>query len=268
MIGLIFSTLAILSCSLSGVAASSSETLYQQQEAEAAKALDEKWRGRHRKEEDSFPALWDMFEPFYNCHLKERVGELGDGGKWMCDLHDLKRLHRRCVVYSFGSSGIVGFEKAVIAKTNCDVYIFDPTMSKQKEERVKAIPGVTFVPTGLYSEETTLAKVGKVAPLKDLMKMLKHDHVDILKVDIEGSEWPAFNNAIWKEPNAPFSQLLIELHHIDINTTIEFFDGAKKHGFRIFSKEPNLYGFLYHPRNQLFEYGFIKRNFMLRGGVH
>lgn len=45
----------------------------------------------------------------------------------------------------------------------------------------------------------------------EVLKMLGHQYVDVLKFDIEGSEWDLFND-ILKEPAKAPKQLLFELH--------------------------------------------------------
>ena len=49
--------------------------------------------------------LGDFFPPAFFCpHELERVGELGDGGKWVCGLSQLQE-KEDCVVYSVGTLG-------------------------------------------------------------------------------------------------------------------------------------------------------------------
>lgn len=46
--------------------------------------------------------VWDFFLPAFNCpHEVERIGALGDGGKWVCGLSRLED-KPDCVIYSFG----------------------------------------------------------------------------------------------------------------------------------------------------------------------
>jgi hypothetical protein len=47
------------------------------------------------------PFPWSILAPIWHCSTEERVGEIFDGGKWVCD----PRLARKpdCVIYSFGS---------------------------------------------------------------------------------------------------------------------------------------------------------------------
>lgn len=47
-------------------------------------------------------AAGDFFLPSYRCpHRVERVGIMGDGGKWVCGLERIAP-KKQCVIYSFG----------------------------------------------------------------------------------------------------------------------------------------------------------------------
>jgi hypothetical protein len=44
----------------------------------------------------------DFFIPAFRCpHLVERIGTLGDGGKWVCGVDRVAK-QDKCVIYSFG----------------------------------------------------------------------------------------------------------------------------------------------------------------------
>jgi hypothetical protein len=46
--------------------------------------------------------LGDFFIPAFQCpHRVERVGTLGDGGKWTCGVDRIAK-QDKCVIYSFG----------------------------------------------------------------------------------------------------------------------------------------------------------------------
>lgn len=50
-------------------------------------------------------SLGDFFPPAFFCpHELERVGALGDGGKWVCGINQLQE-KEDCVVYSIGTLG-------------------------------------------------------------------------------------------------------------------------------------------------------------------
>src|SRR5712691_5504595 len=51
---------------------------------------------------DRPPFPGDFFTPAFQCpHRVERVGTLGDGGKWVCGLDRVAK-QKHCVIYSFG----------------------------------------------------------------------------------------------------------------------------------------------------------------------
>ena len=53
----------------------------------------------------TFPG--DFFTPAFQCpHRVERVGTLGDGGKWVCGLDRVAK-QKHCVIYSFGLSQLL-----------------------------------------------------------------------------------------------------------------------------------------------------------------
>jgi len=57
-------------------------------------------RIRRRSRTTLFPG--DFFIPAFQCpHLVERIGTLGDGGKWVCGLDRVAK-QDKCVIYSFG----------------------------------------------------------------------------------------------------------------------------------------------------------------------
>ena len=47
-------------------------------------------------------ALMPVYRPSAQCRDLDRLGELGDGGKWVCGMHE--PLDHQRVVYSFGSN--------------------------------------------------------------------------------------------------------------------------------------------------------------------
>jgi Methyltransferase domain len=45
----------------------------------------------------------DFFIPAFQCpHHVERIGVLGDGGKWVCGVERIAK-QEKCVIYSFGA---------------------------------------------------------------------------------------------------------------------------------------------------------------------
>lgn len=60
----------------------------------------------------------DFFIPAFQCpHRLERVGTLGDGGKWVCGLDRVAK-QDKCVIYSFGLSSS-SLSSPVACKSSC-----------------------------------------------------------------------------------------------------------------------------------------------------
>jgi hypothetical protein len=58
---------------------------------------------------------------------------------------------------------------------------------------------------------------GEVKRLSTIQKELGHHWIDILKVNIDGMEWTVFLKDIFEVPVFSFSQVLIELHHVNVD---------------------------------------------------
>jgi FkbM family methyltransferase len=116
------------------------------------------------------------------------------------------------IVYSGGVGEDVTFDLALIERTGCSVWAFDPTprsieyASKVSDDRFH------FHPVGLWSTNCVKRFYGPLNPrdvshtavasgddrtyfdaecksLETIMRELEHDHVDLLKLDIEGAEF-------------------------------------------------------------------------------
>ena len=60
--------------------------------------------------------LWDWFPASWPCpHELERVGVIGDGGKWVCGAERLVQVPN-CVIYSFGVEQQSSFEAAFLRR--------------------------------------------------------------------------------------------------------------------------------------------------------
>lgn len=117
------------------------------------------------------------------------------------------------VCYSVGVGEDVSFDLELIRRVGCTVHAFDPTpRAVAYAERVAAgEPRFVFHPFGVWSEDaevelfaprdpahvshsivnlqgTQQAIIAPVRRLRTAMEDLSHDHVDLLKLDIEGAE--------------------------------------------------------------------------------
>jgi hypothetical protein len=82
------------------------------------------------------------FHSFFSCPRLDKVGGLGDGPKWTCDIDrvggqairrkqaDPDAPHKHCLIYSIGSNGDYQWEDAVqetlSSAGGCEIHIFDP----------------------------------------------------------------------------------------------------------------------------------------------
>jgi Methyltransferase domain len=58
---------------------------------------------------DLYVYVGDFFIPAFQCpHHVERIGVLGDGGKWVCGAERIAK-QEKCVVYSFGQFLFLSF---------------------------------------------------------------------------------------------------------------------------------------------------------------
>ncbi|KAG0206001.1 hypothetical protein BGX28_002503 [Mortierella sp. GBA30] len=157
---------------------------------------------------------WWYFPASFNCpHEIQRVGPLSDGGKWICGMSLYEERPRaKCVLYSFGVNRETRFEGEMLDRTDCTIYAYDASVSEMGPE-CQNRPNIYFKPYFIGKEDKVDENGVTWRTLKTLMKENGHDWIDILKVDIEGSEFPTFD-AIMDDFGdvLPFSQLQIEFH--------------------------------------------------------
>lgn len=205
------------------------------------------------------------WEPTFQCPFEQRIGVPGDGGKWVCDIHKLEGDHQMPLVYSAGSSGNYIFEEAVKnLLPRAEIHTFDAGLYGCKPQICTFHPA--FISDGKSSGSRSF---------KTIIEALGHkgQRIDILKIDIEGSEYPALEalfsrstNTTTEKDNAddiPYvRQILVEIHlqsmqggEIPISRVHGLFELLRANNFVIFHKEPNL-----NNPNNVCEYGFVRMN--------
>jgi len=196
--------------------------------------------------------IWfqDHYEPSFHCEFEERIGQMGDGGKWVCDPERIRKMVRhgneKCLVYSVGSNGDFSFEESVLAQISdkCEVHTFDP---------MKA--GVWEPPEGVRYHSVALGMDAPAKPLAQIVKELGHTgrKIDLFKIDCEGCEWHTFKS--WFGSGVDIRQILVELHwRANPEKAHELFEFLFKQGYVIFNKEPNTLGC----GGECIEYAFLK----------
>lgn len=192
------------------------------------------------------------FQPSVRCMLDERLGAVGDGGKWTCD--PSKLLHRdECVVFSVGSSNEWSFD-AAFERFGCAVHTWDHTVASVMNKP----DSVTFHPIGLGVTNDT-----NTADLRKMCELAGVDHVDILKVDCEGCEWNWLSNDdTMAFMSAHVTQFLVEFHFQTPQLMEQIAGRLTNAGFRVFSVEPNIQ----YSDGSCIEYSFVNVNLVDVGG--
>jgi len=179
------------------------------------------------------------------------------GGVWCILPHSISPAS---IVYSFGVGEDVSFELALIRQFGATVHAFDPTPRslqwlrsqpvvpdlKLHELGIGAVDGLaTFYPplrkdhvsySTCFRKETAGEAVRcQIRRLRTIMNQLGHESIDLLKMDIEGSEYEVLPDVLATKPPR---QLLIEFHHrwkgIGPKKTEEAIGWLRASGYKIF----------------------------------
>lgn len=174
------------------------------------------------------------------------------------------------VVYSAGIGEDVSFDLAVIGAVGCPVHGFDPTPIARDWLARQSLPDLYsfhnvglaesdgdmdfFPPDDAHSFSRLPGKAGSeslkcpVRRLSSIMHDLGHDHIDLLKIDIEGFEYPVIDDFL---ASGILPKVFnVEFHHgyfgIGIDETREKVDKLRAHGYRIYwvSDLGREYGFI------------------------
>jgi hypothetical protein len=156
---------------------------------------------------------------YFTCPFLEKIGGLGEGAKWMCDIGRLAaQVERRrqkaakqsnsdpdakhCLIYSIGSNGDYKFEDAVVDTLGqlCEIHVFDIDDFDRGAENANR--GIIFHKWGLASsyssvnnkEVTQLGSNVITHTFQEIKKLLGHEDrtLDVFKIDCEGCEWYVF----------------------------------------------------------------------------
>lgn len=250
----------------------STMTMYKQQAravcsdlAKTREACVNATENRHPPEPRGF-ALYDLFQPYINCpggkKSMRRLGDTGDGGKWLCQ--DL--LERdECVVFSLGSNGQYDFEEALLKETPCTIYTFDCTYD-----------GISLGARHKYIKKCigSMEKEGsdpRFITLSNAVREVGVNKINLLKIDIEGYEFDEIATWTIQDSWLPeqisievhhseaiyaggskdetshykvqdFSNLLWPAHHLTLSDLALFFGHFGRLGYAIASREDNPFG--------------------------
>lgn len=172
-------------------------------------------------------------------------------------------LNKNSIIYSFGIGEDISFSRSIIKQFQCTIFGFDPTPKSINWIKNQDLPngfnfynfgiGNTteiikfFLPKNKVHVSGSLIKHTNVdtddfikvqiKSLKDISKELNHTKIDILKMDIEGSEYDVVNNIL--NSDILIDQFLIEFHDRFYKNgkekTISIIDTFKEKGYEIFA---------------------------------
>jgi hypothetical protein len=161
---------------------------------------------------------------YFTCPHLRKVGGLGDGPKWTCDVERLTRVVERrrqarisgaisdssgsgggngsssdCLIYSIGSNGNYRWEDGLLAALGpiCEIHIFDPGNYDRPGQAVdKNMHYHRWGLTSSYAQKGQAPKreQWKVYSFQEIQRKLGHENrtLDVLKIDCEGCEWYVF----------------------------------------------------------------------------
>ncbi len=185
------------------------------------------------------------------------------GGFFVCPDY----LRAQSIVYSVGIGKDISFDRKIIQNHGCKVFAFDPTPKSIQYLAELNLPSeFIFHPWGLAvqsgpqtfylpkddrgvsgSREMNHAVDAQksievdMKSLPDLMNLMGHSHIDLLKIDIEGSEYEVIKDVLNR--SITINQLLIEFHDRFFNTdeprSLATIQQLQEAGYRIFATSRN-----------------------------
>jgi FkbM family methyltransferase len=195
-----------------------------------------------------------IIKPQLQCNVEFHGTEYGG---WYIKKNSI---NENSIIYSFGVGEDISFDLSIIHKYGANIYAFDPTpksinwVSKQNVSEkfhfldygISDIDGVVtfFAPdNSSYVSYTTIPGVYKSTPsefhvkkLTTIIHELGHNRIDVLKMDIEGTEYKVIDDLVRTKIKP--TQILIEFHHrfegIGFKATLEAIRKLNEYGYKIF----------------------------------
>ncbi|TGO43703.1 hypothetical protein BCON_1037g00020 [Botryotinia convoluta] len=203
-------------------------------------------------------SIWDLVTPSYGCPWEmERLGRIGEGGWWICGISKFIEKKKPCVVYSFGVGNDSSFEAEILSRTKCEIWGYDqhvPGFNFGEEVKEEMRARAHFERNGANSATDD---ANRLVTIQDMMKRNGHDYIDILKTDIEYSEYNALSSlngytlpggagALTSpdplKPEFPIGQILVEMHifewqGITASVYLDWWESMEFRGLRALHRE-------------------------------
>ena len=188
---------------------------------------------------------------------------LGSGyGGWVVAVEPLEKAANP-IVLSFGLGDDISFDEEIIRKYGASVYGFDPTTDSMNWIAARGtLPNMQVFPIGIAKLDgkqtfslpendgrgnfSAKAIAGnsitcEVMRYDSILELLKLQRVDVLKLDVEGSEYDVIPDIVTASIRPV--QLLIEFHHrlhdIRVAETRRAVHMIKQAGFALFAVSPS-----------------------------
>ncbi|MDX1904382.1 MAG: FkbM family methyltransferase [Thermonemataceae bacterium] len=176
---------------------------------------------------------------------------------------DTELIKPEAIVYSFGVGEDISFDRELIADYQAEIFAFDPTPKSIEWLSKQVLPtsfhffsiGIAtytgeasfYLPknknfvsgSSLIQENVDVADsiTVKMKKLSEIMTELGHRHIDVLKMDIEGSEYEVLEQILDEELS--IGQILVEFHERFIENgakrTEKIVGKMKDKGFLVFA---------------------------------
>jgi len=176
-----------------------------------------------------------------------------------------RRISSRSIVYSCGVGEDASFDLALISRFGVTIHAFDPTPKAVDWVSAQDLPSsFKFHQLGIADFDGTAAFNAPPRPkdasytlvkgrgnaafavqadvrrLSTIMDQFGHDHIDLLKVDVEGAEYGVIEDLISTELDV--RQLLVEFHHgfetIGVEETYTAVARLRGRGYGLFHVSP------------------------------
>ena len=195
------------------------------------------------------------------------------GGFYVCP----ELLNKNSIVYSFGIGFDITFDTTVIKNHDCHVFGFDPTPKSIQWIRNQSLPekfhfyesGISDKsgPVDFYLPKNREHVSGSIMiqdnvnvqekvtvimkTLRDIMHESGHQHIDLLKLDIEGAEYDVLENIL--NAKIPVTQILVEFHD-------RFFEDGRMKTKQIIGKMKNNDYEIFAVSDSFEEVSFVNKN--------
>ncbi|KAK2711065.1 hypothetical protein QYM36_012288 [Artemia franciscana] len=170
-----------------------------------------------------------------------------DGHKAVCLDNSIRPIPGDCLVYSFGIKDDWSFETAML-HYGCEVHGFDPSIDEPVQTGGKKF---IFHKIGLQGKDEVNGNGWQLMSFKSIVELLGHENriIDVVKMDIEESEYEAIPNMIITGVTGQIKQIALETHNWSMDEAdreryhykYQQLWKLEKHGFVRFSSQPGVY---------------------------